>query len=222
MEQTYPVIDLYETVQGAGPMFGTPIVLIRTGIPDKMDYIYLAPKRPVDQVYLTAYQILTKMEGFKPKILFFAGEDPFTLRLKPLLSLLRIAGYTLWADTTGVFVGDYSDFDYISLGPKPGFYVSPHLFALRTIGDVRFYWDCIEREKWEGCIYEHLEYIPDKIPIFLYPKRLELDCITGLIHFVINHPRFRLDIPLYRTLPWFDKELNSGKECSICTIQDRK
>lgn len=217
-----PVIDIYPTVQGQGPRAGEPIILVRTGIPESIQYVWLTPTRVTPTRLLDVTEFGKEIESLAPTWVFFGGEDPLLLPgFNTLIQVIHSMGKKVWVDTTGLYPVPGETLDYISVGPKPNLPLNPQL--LEEANDIRLYYDPVDSDIWVQCLTSVLRLVnPEIVPIYIAPRNLSQDCITATIRLVLtyNSPHIHFDLPAYRTLPSFDSDLNGGKTCSICNVLD--
>lgn len=225
MKQTYPIISIYATIQGQGPRMGEPMTLIRTSTPKAFsDFCYMKSTRATEYKELTVRDIVKRCEEIGEEWVFLGGDDPCISNIDPLVKELQTEGFKVWLDTTGVFYFANPDkIDHLSLGPKPLLPYNPKL--LGWCKDIRLYYRDTDPEIWENVYNSVVAVLEDEgldIPIFIAPRVLTQSCIDTTIKFMLRkkNPSMRVDIPLFRTLPNFDKNFNSGDECPICHLMD--
>lgn len=221
-ERTYPIIHIYPTVQGQGPRMGEPMTLIRTSSPPQFkEYLYHETVRPANPIMMPAREIVNKCIEIGLEWVFFGGDDPCINEFDYLAKALKDEKFKIWLDTTGLFPVNHMLIDHLSTGPKPLLPFHPRL--VETADDVRLYWGVVTKI-WEECYEQVLPYVRSDCPIFISPRVLTQECIDAVIKFVLSKagskPIVRADIPLFRTLPNFDKNFNEGQSCPICHLMD--
>ncbi len=223
-EPKYPIIHIYPTIQGQGPRMGEPMTLVRTSTPPQFtEFCYMRSTRETEFKMMTIKEIIENCIEFKQKWIFFGGDDPCISDFDPLVDALHEAEFKIWLDTTGVFWFDYIKIDHLSVGPKPGLPFIPN--AIISAHDVRLYWRNTDEEIWLELFKKVEPWVRDNCPIFISPRVLTQECVDSVIKFVleqkITKKMVRADIPLFRTLPSFDKNFNQGLECPMCHLMDK-
>jgi len=221
-ERRYPIIHIYPTVQGQGPRMGEPMTLIRTSSPPAFkEFVYHMTARAAKHEMMSVEEIVVRCGEINLEWVFFGGDDPCINEFDYLAEALKHHKFKIWLDTTGIFPVDYKLIDHLSVGPKPLLPFYPPLVEMAD--DVRLYWGVITKI-WEECYERVLPYVAPNCPIFISPRVLTQECIDSVIKFVLSkageRPIVRADIPLFRTLPNFDKNFNKGQECPICHLMD--
>lgn len=226
-EPTYPIIQIYPTIQGQGYRTGEPIIMVRTGHNPNLKYLYLQPIREAPIQMMTPEEITEKCKSFnRISWIFFGGEDPAFLEFDYLAEALHNGDFKVWVDTCGVAPLKRMLVDHLSVGPKPGMPVQETMVS--RADDLRFYWDYENQDAWESNLERCLKIAPPSIPIQVMPRRLDKKCIEGTIKYVLDLKRRNLDfniladVPLYRLLPDFDAFLCEGESCPICNYLDQK
>jgi organic radical activating enzyme len=200
------------------------MTLVRTSThPALKEFCYLETRRPADFALMTPEKIVDKCKLLKNKWIFFGGDDPCSCDISPLFKTLHDAGFKVWLDTTGAFFINAAHVDYLSVGPKPGLPFNPLL--IQSAQDVRLYWRDWDKEIWKDLFDKVLPLVPDSVPILIAPRVLTQSCVDSVIRFVLSRegtlPLVRADIPLFRTLPNFDKNFNHGIKCPMCHLMDK-
>lgn len=224
MEQGYPIIHIYPTIQGQGPRSGEPMTLIRTSTPPEFtEFCYFKPLRKVEMKMMTIQEIVQRCIELGPKWVFFGGDDPCIGEFDELVKNLRREGFRIWLDTNGAFYFNMANVDYISVGPKPGITFNPEV--VQNASDVRLYWRDTDEGIWLDLFRKVEPFVPENCPIMIAPRVLTQSCVDSVIKFVLNQSEtkkmVRADIPLFRTLPNFDKNFNQGIDCPLCHLMDK-
>jgi len=117
---TYPVAELFESLQGEGANTGLPAVFLRFGRCNLAcpwcDTGYLTYET------LTGQVILERIAQFKPKNIILTGGEPLIQRtLAECVERLRQSGYWLALETNGLIDPPHAvrrNLDYIAVSPK--------------------------------------------------------------------------------------------------------
>ncbi len=119
MEETYPVMELFYTLQGEGAFSGYPAVFIRIGgcdvgcvwcdVKDSWD----AEKHPKQ----TVTEIVTDVTRFPAKLVVITGGEPCLYHLTPITDALHQQGIRTHLETSGssAITGHW---DWICISPK--------------------------------------------------------------------------------------------------------
>ena len=223
-EKLYPIIHIYPTIQGQGPRMGEPMTLVRTSTPPQFtEFCYMKTTREAKFKMMSTVEIIDKCLEIGKKWIFFGGDDPCISDFDPLADALHEANFKVWLDTTGIFDFDWTKIDHLSIGPKPGL---PFIkSAVNLAHDVRLYWRHTDEEIWLENFKRVEPFVRNDCPIFIAPRVLTQECIDSVIQFVLTQCEtkkiVRADIPLFRTLPNFDKNFNKGEGCPMCHLMDK-
>jgi len=122
MDETlrYPVVEIFESVQGEGYNTGKEVVFLRLGRCNlkcpwcDTDYRTFEP--------LDEAAVLARVGAFRPKALILTGGEPFLCEgLAPLLARFKELGYWTGAETNGVQAPSdevLRRVDYLAVSPK--------------------------------------------------------------------------------------------------------
>lgn len=224
IEKRYPIISIYPTIQGQGPRMGEPMTLVRTSTPPQFtEFCYMKSTRKTKMQMMTIEEIVHKCVEINQKWVFFGGDDPCISIFDDLADALHEVKFKIWLDTTGVFWFDWTKIDHLSVGPKPGLPFFPQ--SVSSAKDVRLYWRDTDEEIWLENFRRVEPFVQDDCPIFIAPRVLNQKCVDSVIKFVLQQQEtrkmVRADIPLFRTLPNFDRNFNRGEPCPLCHLLDK-
>lgn len=117
---TYPVVEIFKSLQGEGFNTGRPVVFLRMGGCNlacpwcDTDYN--------DYTMVSISSIVAQVEEFNIKSLLITGGEPLVIKgLKTLVERFKLLGYWIGVETNGVSVveqGILNLFDYIAVSPK--------------------------------------------------------------------------------------------------------
>jgi organic radical activating enzyme len=118
--QTYPVIEIFESLQGEGYNTGEVAVFLRLGKCNLKCPWCDTDNRTFE--LLDEEAIMARVEAFRPKALILTGGEPFICDgLEPLLVRFKDRGYWIAAESNGVLApGDEvrRRIDYLAVSPK--------------------------------------------------------------------------------------------------------
>lgn len=140
MTTTYPVNEVFESVQGEATYTGTPSVFIRLqGCPVGcafcdtkhtwfMDDAKVMSIKPMLQktedtdgyAYMHIIDILTMLQNYKARHIVLTGGEPCLYDLEPLTEALIANGYTVQIETSGTYPIKAHPKTFITVSPKIG------------------------------------------------------------------------------------------------------
>ncbi len=188
---SYPVNDIFSSIQGEGFWTGLPVTFIRFAHCNLScsfcDTDYSVRER------LTAEEILERVLLYSARTLIVTGGEPLIHPLENLLKIFKRTGFRIHVETNGTIEIPEGLFDWITVSPKthnPVVKKCNELKVLVNAGDV-----------------------PDKRGIvadyyFISPLNPGLD-EKGLIHddnlkycvdYVLKNPEWRLSVQLHKYL----------------------
>lgn len=148
ISNTYPINEVFQTIQGEGVYTGVPAIFIRlqgcpVGCP-WCDTQHTWEQRPEQQVELTKVVektqpsstwaassgeellALIQQRGYSAKHIVLTGGEPAMFDLRPLGDVLEQAGYKLQIETSGTFLLQVTAATWVTVSPKldmPGGYL---------------------------------------------------------------------------------------------------
>ncbi|SDF78565.1 7-carboxy-7-deazaguanine synthase QueE [Sporolituus thermophilus] len=141
----YPVIEIFESIQGEGTHMGMPAAFIRlAGCNLRCKWCDTANAFDLkNATYLAPSHIVAKI---KQKLVVITGGEPTLHDLKPLVAALHERGKYVAVETNGTNpIPEEWGIDWITASPKPG---SGYLLAcqadeLKYVVDDEFTLDCV-------------------------------------------------------------------------------
>lgn len=139
---SYPVADIFHSIQGEGHFVGYPMVFVRlAGCSVQGCHIRAecdeAPWKMRER--RTAAEIVAKVADFNPgAIVCITGGEPTDHDLIPLVAALRDAGHRVHVETSGVRAVTGIPFEWITVSPKTPDYVQRSGHTLKVV--VRAEW----------------------------------------------------------------------------------
>jgi len=120
IEKSYPIVEIFHSVQGEGYHTGTPSIFIRFGgcnlsctwcdtdfsVWDKM----------------TISEIISIVEKYPTKKIIYTGGEPAMQKLRPLSDELHSKGYNIAIETNGTIELEEGLVDWICVSPKDMLY----------------------------------------------------------------------------------------------------
>ena len=119
-EKTYPIVEIFNSVQGEGHHTGTPSIFIRFGGCNLQcswcdtDFSVWEKK--------TVSEIMKILSQWTTKRVIFTGGEPAIQNLEPLSNELRANGYNMAIETNGTVELKENIVDWICVSPKDMLY----------------------------------------------------------------------------------------------------
>ena len=195
---TYPIVEIFESLQGEGFNTGMPSIFIRFGKCNLTCSWCDTPYHQFDSWTLT--QILEKVEGYQAKnIIITGGEPTIQPNLTVLLDELKQRGYFLAIETNGL-KDIPTQIDYIATSPKRLYAEKyqrrciPFAHEVRIVADENVIAFC---EQIEAQISAERYYLS---PCEVEGKMNLLETITqiGLLNQRKNKPKWQLSIQTHK------------------------
>ncbi|WP_294088776.1 7-carboxy-7-deazaguanine synthase QueE [uncultured Actinobacillus sp.] len=195
---TYPIVEIFESLQGEGFNTGMPSIFIRFGKCNLTCSWCDTPYHQFDSWTLT--QILEKVEGYQAKnIIITGGEPTIQHNLTVLLDELKQRGYFLAIETNGL-KDIPTQIDYIATSPKRLYAEKyqrrciPFAHEVRIVADENVMAFC---EQIETQINAERYYLS---PCEVEGKMNLLETITqiGLLNQRKNKPKWQLSIQTHK------------------------
>ncbi len=137
---TYPVVEIFESVQGEGYNTGKEVVFLRFGRCNLACPWCDTPYHVFDT--LDEETVVARVSEFRPKALILTGGEPFIQEaLEPLLTRFKELGYWIAVETNGLQAPPQAwlrRIDYVAVSPK-SLYVALYddERMVRQAGEVR-------------------------------------------------------------------------------------
>lgn len=195
---TYPIVEIFESLQGEGFNTGMPSIFIRFGKCNLTCSWCDTPYHQFDS--WTLPQILEKVEGYQTKnIIITGGEPTIQPNLTVLLDELKRRGYFLAIETNGL-KDIPNQIDYIATSPKRLYAEKyqrrciPFAHEVRIVADENVIDFC---EQIEAQINADRYYLS---PCEVEGKMNLLETITqiGLLNQRKNKPKWQLSIQTHK------------------------
>jgi 7-carboxy-7-deazaguanine synthase len=188
---TYPVVEIFYSLQGEGVWTGTPMVFVRlAGCNLNCEFCDTNYKDKVSDS--TAQDIAKAARAVAPGVsrAVITGGEPTLYDLKPLISELKKEGFKVHLETNGTTDIAYEEFDWIAVSPK----TIPQATACALADEVKF---LVGQRGWEELIWEiMLEHPFAGAKLWVMPiadgQTLNKGNIKLAIDFCMNHPDFSL------------------------------
>lgn len=195
---SYPIVEIFESLQGEGFNTGMPSIFIRFG---KCNLACPWCDTPYHQFETwTLAQILAKVATFQAKnIIITGGEPSIQPNLAPLLDALKQRGYFLAIETNGLKTVP-PQIDYIATSPKRLYQEKYRRRCIPFAHEVRIVSD--------GDVIEFCEQIEQQIQAqhyYLSPCEIngEMNVLAtikqiGQLNQRINKPRWQLSLQTHK------------------------
>lgn len=116
----YPLVEIFESLQGEGRNSGRPVVFVRfAGCNLKCPWCDTDFSK---RFSLSLEELLSEIKSFKPKSVILTGGEPTIQKGIPeLVAALKQEGYWIGVETNGTKAPDWLSFvDYVATSPKRG------------------------------------------------------------------------------------------------------
>ena len=119
-EKTYPIVEIFHSVQGEGYHTGTPSIFIRFGGCNLQCSWCDTDFSKWDRMSIT--EIMTILEQWTTKRIIYTGGEPAMQKLRPLSDELHSRGYNIAIETNGTIELKEGLVDWICVSPKDMLY----------------------------------------------------------------------------------------------------
>lgn len=195
LEITYPVMEVFCTLQGEGRNAGHPAWFIRLGgcdvqctwcdVKDSWD----ADKHPKRSIQ----DLIEELKTTGVKNVVITGGEPCMYDLTPLTLALKEAGYQTWLETSGAheITGVW---DWVVLSPKKfkacleSSFAKAHELKMVLVNKSDFKWAEMNAKQ-----------VPSKCMLYLQPEWDRKDKMNErLVTYIIEHPKWNLSIQTHK------------------------
>ena len=119
-EKTYPIVEIFHSVQGEGYHTGTPSIFIRFGGCNLQCSWCDTDFSKWDRMSIT--EIMTVLEQWTTRRIIYTGGEPAMQKLRPLSDKLHSRGYNIAIETNGTIELKEGLVDWICVSPKDMLY----------------------------------------------------------------------------------------------------
>tara|TARA_B100000029_G_scaffold38786_1_gene36392 strand:- start:120 stop:728 length:609 start_codon:yes stop_codon:yes gene_type:complete len=119
-EKTYPIVEIFHSVQGEGYHTGTPSIFIRFGGCNLQCSWCDTDFSKWDRMSIT--EIMTILEQWTTRRIIYTGGEPAMQKLRPLSDKLHSRGYNIAIETNGTIELKDGLVDWICVSPKDMLY----------------------------------------------------------------------------------------------------
>tara|TARA_Y100000746_G_scaffold228197_1_gene235910 strand:- start:330 stop:938 length:609 start_codon:yes stop_codon:yes gene_type:complete len=120
MEKSYPIVEIFNSVQGEGYHTGTPSIFIRFGGCNLQCSWCDTDFSKWDK--MTVSEIMEVLSKWDTKRVIFTGGEPAMQKLRPLSDELHSKGYNIAIETNGTIELEDGLVDWICVSPKDMLY----------------------------------------------------------------------------------------------------
>jgi len=120
MEKSYPIVEIFNSVQGEGYHTGTPSIFIRFGGCNLQCSWCDTDFSKWDK--MTVSEIMEALSKWDTKRVIFTGGEPAMQKLRPLSDELHSKGYNIAIETNGTIELEDGLVDWICVSPKDMLY----------------------------------------------------------------------------------------------------
>lgn len=195
---SYPVVEIFESIQGEGFQTGRLATFVRFGgcnlrCPwcDTPEALGVDGSRPMALEELMAAII----ENSNGRYIVLTGGEPGLQDLPPLIEQLHSNGFSVGIETNGTQVLP-STLDWVTVSPKPPVYrMVPESAAmaseLKLVVDENLELDTVRR-LWSACGHT--------LPMILQPEGCRAEMAEKIMAWLKIEPRWRLGVQLHKIL----------------------
>ena len=119
-EKSYPIVEIFNSVQGEGYHTGTPSIFIRFGGCNLQCSWCDTDFSKWDK--MTVSEIMAVLSKWETKRVIFTGGEPAMQKLRPLSDELHSKGYNIAIETNGTIELEEGLVDWICVSPKDMLY----------------------------------------------------------------------------------------------------
>ena len=119
-EKTYPIVEIFHSVQGEGYLTGTPSIFIRFGGCNLQCSWCDTDFSKWDRMSIT--EIMTILKQWTTRRIIYTGGEPAMQKLRPLSNELHSKGYNIAIETNGTIELKEGLVDWICVSPKDMLY----------------------------------------------------------------------------------------------------
>lgn len=196
IEQTFPIVETFHSVQGEGAWTGTSAFFIRLALCDVGCWFCDTkeswsakrhPQRSIEELVQSAIEA-------KSAIVVITGGEPLMHDLTELTKALHQAGLRLHLETSGAH--PYSgEFDWVTLSPKlskpPHKSIYAHTDELKIVISEASDFEWAERES---------EKVSDQVIRYLQPEWSRKESLNLILEYVKQHPKWRISLQTHKLL----------------------
>lgn len=193
----YPVMELFNSLQGEGLNVGRQAVFIRLAGCDvgcswcDVKESWNAADHPVWQIQ----DLLAKVADWNPSNVVITGGEPCLYDLFPITDALKKSGYAVWLETSGSSEIK-GIFDHICVSPKK--FKAARKDALALANELKVIVVNKHDLLWAESF---LNDIPSEAKCFLQPEWERRDQVCGMvIDYILKHPRWQLSLQTHKYL----------------------
>ncbi|MGG6267312.1 7-carboxy-7-deazaguanine synthase QueE [Leptolyngbya sp. AN03gr2] len=196
IEQLFPIVETFHSVQGEGAWTGTSAFFIRLALCDVGCWFCDTkeswsakrhPQKSIDELVQSAI-------GANSAIVVITGGEPLMHDLTELTKALHQAELRLHLETSGAH--PYSgEFDWVTLSPKlskpPHESVYAHADELKIVISEESDLEWAERES---------EKVSDRVLRYLQPEWSRKESLDLIFEYVKQHPEWRISLQTHKLL----------------------
>ncbi len=193
---TYPVVEMFHSVQGEGHWAGTSAFFVRLGGCDVGCWFCDTkeswnakrhPQRSVEEIAAAAI-------AARPAIAVITGGEPLLHDLGPLTQALRSRGLRVQLETSGAhpFSGDL---DWVTLSPKT--FKAPHPSVYPRVSELKVVIAQTQDFAWAE---EQAAQVPASALRLLQPEWSTPESQQLIFDYVLQHPQWRVSLQTHKFL----------------------
>lgn len=194
---SYPVVEIFHSVQGEGAWAGVNAVFIRLGGCDVHCHFCdtkeswnanLHPLQTIDDIALTVGRI-------NPAIAVITGGEPLMHNLDPLTAAIRLATKTpIHLETSGAHPKS-GDFDWVTLSPKQ--FKPPHASVYDRVHELKVVVSDVEDLQWAE--FQSTRVSSNTLR-YLQPEWGKPTAQKLTLDYILAHPQWRMSLQTHKYL----------------------
>jgi 7-carboxy-7-deazaguanine synthase len=196
MVKTYPVVEIFHSVQGEGAWAGTNAVFVRLGGCDvhcpfcDTKESWQAERHPLQSVD----EIVEVVGKIKPAIAVITGGEPLMHNLEPLTAGIRSLGQEIriHLETSGAHPQS-GDFDWVTLSPKT--FKTPDPSAYSQVQELKIVVSDNSDLLWAEA---QANLVGDRPLKYLQPQWGKSTAMALTLDYVLAHPQWRLSLQTHK------------------------
>ncbi|MBW4526640.1 MAG: 7-carboxy-7-deazaguanine synthase QueE [Phormidium tanganyikae FI6-MK23] len=196
VQQTFPIVETFHSVQGEGAWTGTSAFFIRLALCDVGCWFcdtkesWSAKRHPQQSID----ELVQGSIAANPSIVVITGGEPLMHDLTQFTKALHQAGLRLHLETSGAHPLS-GEFDWVTLSPKlfkpPHESVYPHASELKIVISQAADFEWAEQQS---------QKVSDLALRYLQPEWSQPESVDLIFEYVKQHPEWRLSLQTHKLL----------------------
>ena len=195
LQQSYPVMETFYSIQGEGLYQGHAAFFIRLAGCD-VGCVWCDVKESWDagaHQIRTVANLLEEVKSSSTKIVIITGGEPMMYDCSPLTSMLQAHGYRTHCETSGAYP-IHGNWDWVCLSPKK--FQAPLVDNLQLASELKVIVFNKSDLNWAE---EYAEKVNSDCVLFLQPEwSREKEMIPLITEYIQNHPQWKLSLQIHK------------------------